>query len=315
MSTMTSTIAVPAIKVHGAPDFTCAACGHVQSTPRPFLRAITPDRPFDWVRCPDCTLVQQFPRGAPAQLRGFSQTDETDGHIWARAVQQYVMQLLPMEDRPARRLLDVGCGLGHRTALARMRGWRVTGIDSSPEAVSQASVRFGLDVRAGKLARHRDTLGPFDAVFVGEALARAAEPAALLVDVRRCLGPDGIVCIDTQNWAARSPRWRRGGLTDLDHRRLNYFDAESLGRLLETCGFLDIRIASYASYRPDAASTLPRWLRFLPRFVSTRVARWFGRWRSTSAWTSLGTNPPTDLDQTGARLAEYAVRADEAWTL
>ncbi len=315
---MASTIAVPVNQVLCATTFTCVGCGHAQAPPRPVLRALPPDRPFDLVRCPDCTLVQQFPRYTTAQFRQLYGADyyvfgESDEHRWARAVQQYVVHLLPLEDRPARRLLDVGCALGHLAALARLRGWRVTGIDVSPEAISQASVRFGLDVRAGSLSRHRDTLGPFDAVFLGDSIEHVGEPATLLSDVRRTLGPDGVICIDTPNWASRWRRWGGGRWLGLNRYHVNLFDADSLGRLLEARGFVDIRAAAYTNYRYEVWGTRPElqgWLNLLPRFIAWRVGRWLARFNSSSPWGQLRTHPPADLDQARAFVVDYASRLD-----
>ena len=64
--------------------------------------------------------------------------EEKEDDRWARAVQQYVIHLLPHETKSPKRLLDVGCALGHVAALAQRRGWRVTGIDISASAVSRA---------------------------------------------------------------------------------------------------------------------------------------------------------------------------------
>lgn len=316
---MTSTLAVPIREIAGNPSFTCVGCGRMQEPPRAVLKAAPPERPFDLVRCPDCTLVQQFPRYTPAQFRKLYTADyyvfgESDEHRWARAVQQYVVQLLPLEDRPGRRLLDVGCALGHLAALARLRGWRVTGIDVSAEAVSQASVRFGLDVRAGSLARHRDTLGPFDAVFLGDCLEHVEEPAALLTDVRRSLASGGVVCIDTPNWASRWRRWGGQRWLGLNRYHVNLFDADSLGRLLEASGFADIRAAAYTNYRYEVWTTRPEmlgWLNKLPRFIAWRVSRWLSRFNSNSPWARLRTSPPVNLHQARELVIDYARRRDE----
>ncbi len=315
---MASTIAAPAIQVHGAvATFACVGCGHTQAPPRPVLKASAPVRPFDLVRCPDCALVQQYPRYSPGQLRQLYGADyyvfeEPDAHRWARAVQQYVMHLLPLEDRPGRRLLDVGCALGHLAALARERGWRVTGIDVSPDAVSQASVRFGLDVRAGSLGRHRETLGPFDAVFLGDCIEHVGEPATLMAEVRRALAPGGVVCIDTPNWASRWRRWGGGRWLGLNRYHVNLFDADSLGRLLESSGFVDIRAAAYTNFRYEAWSTRPElqgWLRRLPRFLAWRIGQWLTNRNSVGSWGRLRVHPPADLEQALALVRNYATDA------
>jgi 2-polyprenyl-3-methyl-5-hydroxy-6-metoxy-1,4-benzoquinol methylase len=316
---MTSTLAIPVREIAGNPTFTCVACGRMEETPRSVLTAVPPDRPFDLVLCPGCSLVQQHPRYTPAQFRKLYAADyyvfgESDEHRWARAVQQYVVHLLPLENRPGRRLLDVGCALGHLAALARLRGWRVTGIDVSAEAVSQASVRFGLDVRAGSLARHRDTLGPVDTIFLGDCIEHVEDPAALMTDVRRALAPDGLVCIDTPNWASRWRRWGGGRWIGLNRYHVNLFDSDSLARLLEASGFADIRAAAYTNYRYEAWTArpeMPGWLNKLPRFIAWRVGRWLSRFNSNSPWARLRTSPPVNLNQARELVINYAHRTDE----
>src|SRR5262249_7054684 len=101
-------------------------------------------------------------------------------HFLSQALQPYIVPLLTLEGRPAGRLLEVGCGAGHLAALARRRGWRVTGLDGSAEAVSEAAVHFGLEVRGGTLARHRETLAPQDVVLIHDNLAEADDRGRLV---------------------------------------------------------------------------------------------------------------------------------------
>jgi len=281
----------------------CVLCDHEQPVRRPVARADPDHRPFDLYRCRGCGLVQQHPRYTPAQLAAlyggdYYVFDEPEPSRWARAVQQYVVHLLALEDPRGPRLLDVGCALGHLSALAAARGWRVTGIDLSPQAVSEAASRFNLDFRAGRLAQFQDTLPPFDVAFLGDVIEHVPRPTEFLRDVARCLPPGGIVCIDTPNWGSTWRRLGRRRWLGLNKYHINLFDEDSLSRLLEDSGFDDSRFASYTNYRYAAAADRPEvqaLLNWLPRFLAWRVNRRLARRASRQPWNLLRTEPPDSL--------------------
>lgn len=305
--------ATPFDPVEAAP-FQCVGCGGHRSGWRPAMRADPEQRPFDLLRCTRCGLVQQHPRDTSGRLTaqydpGYYVFNEAESLRWARAVQQYVVHALPRETRQVRRLLDVGCALGHFAALARRRGWRVTGLDVSPEAVSHASVEFGLDVRAGALAQHSTTLPPFDLVFLGDVIEHVADPAALLSEVHSLLTPDGIVCIDTPNW---NSRWRKIGRSrwlGLNRYHINLFDPSTLTAMLAKCGFTDIRAGSYTHYRYDTWTRRPEvqsWIKRLPDFMAWRINRTLGSLDRFGRWGDLRVAGPTSLEAANRCVVEMA---------
>jgi 2-polyprenyl-3-methyl-5-hydroxy-6-metoxy-1,4-benzoquinol methylase len=294
------------------PAFECVVCGHGQPLGPPVVRADA-SRPFDLVRCDECGLVQQQPRWSSARITSLYDDEyyvfsEPEEHRWGRAVQQYVIHLAPLERAGSARglrLLDLGCALGHLPALARRRGWRVTGLDVSPAAVSEAAVRFGLDVRAGSLARHRATLLPFDVAFLGDVIEHVPDPAAFIAGVRDVLVPGGRVCVDTPNWGGR---WRRfGGASWLGINRfhINLFAADSLRRLLEGAGFREVRLASYTHYRYERWGDRPEVhgrLHWLPRFAAWRLQRFLLSRRGSGTWAAREIAALGSLDEALAAL-------------
>ena len=317
--------------------FFCVACGHDRGSAA--VAARPPEKPFELWRCDGCGLVQQFPRWNPARINSLYGDDyyvfsEKEEHRWARAVQQYVVHLARFESsftQAARvgtaqrrsasnaiancqgpRLLDVGCALGHLAALARMRGWRVTGVDISADAISQAAVRFGLDVRAGNLSSHVGTLAPYDVVLLGDVIEHVPDPVRFLNDVKKVLLPGGTVCIDTPNWGGRWRRWGRSSWLGLNRFHVNLFDADCLARLLSTCGFRDIAAASYTHYRYEGWSTRPELqaiVRKLPSFLSWRIIHFLENRKSTTRWSPLRERAPANMDDALARLAELGPSA------
>jgi 2-polyprenyl-3-methyl-5-hydroxy-6-metoxy-1,4-benzoquinol methylase len=297
-----------------AGSFACVACGREQALGQPVVRADQETRPFDLYRCCDCSLVQQQPRYSAAEYRslyrsGYYVFAEGEQQRWARAVQQYVLHLLPLEQGVPRRLLDVGCALGHLAALASQRGWRVTGLDISPEAVSEAASRFGLDFRAGTPSQFRDTLPPFDVVLLGDVVEHVQDPYRFLVELQGTLAPGGVVSIDTPNWGGR---WRwlgRSRWLGLNQYHVNLFDAECLTRLLTACGYSDIRTTSYTHYRYEPWSARPEVLWFvhkLPKFIAWRLERFLARRGVDTPWTRLRTDPPDSLENAGRVVDDLA---------
>lgn len=286
-------------------EFDCVACAARQAAARPVLRATGEARPFDLFRCRHCGMVQQFPRYSDAQIAalygaGYYVHEESDAQRWARAVQQYVLHILPREG-PGRRLLDIGCATGHLVALSKARGWEPVGLDVSPEAIRVATERFGIDARAGMLENLAGTLGRFDAVFLGDVIEHARDPGALMDHVGAVLRDGGEACIDTPNWNSRWRRLGRSGWLGLNRFHINLFGPESLRRLLASRGFRSVRLGSYTHFRYESFVARPEvqaCMQWLPGRIGWRVNRYLSMHESRgAAWRALRVSPPADLRQ------------------
>lgn len=282
----------------------CVACGHCDSVRRPVLRANGDNLPFDLHRCDCCGLVQQHPRYSAARLAklydaGYYVFKEAECHRWARAAQQYIVHLLPLESKSPRRLLDIGCAHGHLCALARSRGWRVNGLDISADAVSHASVQFGLDVRAGSLSQYMSSLPRFDVIFLGDVIEHVEKPTAFMKDVREVLSPGGVVSIDTPNWGGRWRRLGRSHWLGLNRFHINLFDANSIRRLLESGGFESVNTKAYTHYRYATWAARPeiqRLTRPFPDAITWRLNAGLATLSRKSDWTPLRKQPPQDQE-------------------
>ena len=69
----------------------------------------------------------------------------------------------------AKRLLDIGCGAGRHLTMLAKRGYRMTGVDSSPEMIAYIQAEAAQAKRPIAAAvddlRHLTVPGPFDAAF------------------------------------------------------------------------------------------------------------------------------------------------------
>jgi SAM-dependent methyltransferase len=98
------------------------------------------------------------------------------------------------------RLLDVGCGDGSLLLAAKVRGWKVTGLERFPD---DARVK-GLDVFMD-VSELKPTSG-YDCITLWHSLEHIAEPFKLLEQLRGFIKPGGKVIVavpDFGGWQAR----------------------------------------------------------------------------------------------------------------
>jgi SAM-dependent methyltransferase len=98
-------------------------------------------------------------------------------------------------DRSAR-ILDVGCGHGWFLSAATARGYDVTGIEPDVAVAAIAQQANGNKVRAGFFPEKVEPGETFDIIVFNDVFEHLPEPDAALIEVRRCLAPDGVVLIN-----------------------------------------------------------------------------------------------------------------------
>ena len=150
-------------------------------------------------------------------------------------------RLLP---RGARRLLDIGSGPGFFLKTAKERGWRVLGIEPSRQAAAHAR-ELGVEVAEGFF--NADTapgLGRFDVVHLNNVLEHVPNPAQIIQLARELVPSGGLICLNVPNdfssfqAAARINLSLREWWVAPPHH-LNYFDFDSLSRLISRLGFAE----------------------------------------------------------------------------
>src|SRR4051812_29113675 len=107
-------------------------------------------------------------------------------------------ELLAEPVRGARRLLDIGCGMGAFTARFRGLADRITGVELSETAVRRGRERYpDIDFRAGSAADLGTAVGDderFDVVFYSDVIyyLRERERVASLEWIAEHLEPGGL---------------------------------------------------------------------------------------------------------------------------
>lgn len=144
-------------------------------------------------------------------------------------------------------VLDVGCGYATTSQKIAQLGNRVTGIESSDEAVAKARTRVGVVVQADlqDMAAVRSSIAAsrFDAIVFADVLEHLAWPGKVLSAYLEFLRPGGSVFVSLPNvglWAVRlsvlfgSFNYADSGVLDRTH--LRFFTRRSARGLIEGAG-------------------------------------------------------------------------------
>lgn len=135
----------------------------------------------------------------------------------------------------ARRLLDLCCGTGIVGAEFQKRGWRVEGIDLTPEMAAEAGRSF--PARAGSVEEMPFATGSFDAAVLRQSYMLLDGPRALS-EIRRTLATGGLFVLSQSVPFGESDNERYRQVQEARHINITrYYRTEDLVRELEENGF------------------------------------------------------------------------------
>lgn len=194
--------------------------------------------------------------GAAGYLHGFTGAEQDRLYHQARFLEPRVHEGLPL--RRARRLLEIGCGVGAQTdiLLRRLPDLHVTGLDASPTNLARAAAhlkslpwaRGRWDLIRGDAAKLAFGADSFDSAFLCWILEHVADPMQVLSEARRVLRPGSpIVVTEVLNATfflePYSPRTLDYWKAFNEHQIELFGDpfvGAKLGNLLQAVGFRDI---------------------------------------------------------------------------
>lgn len=179
-------------------------------------------------------------------------------HRW-RTAENSAAYLLPHLS-PGQTLLDVGCGPGTLTCdlAERVAPGSVVGLDASADVVAAAGEEAASRGTANVTFTEGDVYaldlpdGAVDVAHAHQVLQHLTDPVAALRELRRVVGPDGLVAVRDSDyaaftWAPASPRLDRW--LDLYHRvtRANRAEADAARHLpgwARAAGFSSVEVSS-----------------------------------------------------------------------
>jgi ubiquinone/menaquinone biosynthesis C-methylase UbiE len=171
------------------------------------------------------------------------------------------------------RLLEVGCADGVYTLEVAMRGFRVTGVDLSPECVRVAAERARRDDARGVsfAVADAETLvdladASFDGAFSFSTLRYLYAPQAAVAQIRRVIRPGAVAVVDFPN--RRSPWFTllKPLLTGRTHVHDHHYTTSEAAAMMRAAGFREIearRILFTPKTTPDWALPVMRAVDFL----------------------------------------------------
>lgn len=163
--------------------------------------------------------------------------DQDPREMWDQAAEQYDEQpdhglrdpavrqawgrlLAARLPRPPAAVLDTGCGTGSLSVLLSELGYRVTGIDLSPEMIARAQGKAaragqGADFQVMDAAAPRFPPGQFDAIVCRHVLWTLPEPRDVLRRWASLLKPGGCLLLIEGYWYTGSGMRAQEILSDL----------------------------------------------------------------------------------------------------
>ena len=244
----------------------CAVC----DGPLTAGRTVSPDRlhglpgTFEVLVCASCgtgrtlPLVDEEGLGSlyPASYAPHSYADEPSSasalaaraiHRWQEARMLSAPALAPARSLAPGRALDVGCGRGALGAVLIAHGWRVDGVEPSPDAVEAARER-GVDARPGTLSSLALDDSVYDLVTFMHSLEHTVEPVRDLRRAAQSLQPGGMLAVTVPNFGGTQARLFRGCWFHLDvPRHRHHFTGDGLRAAMQAAGLLVERVATSTS--------------------------------------------------------------------
>jgi 2-polyprenyl-3-methyl-5-hydroxy-6-metoxy-1,4-benzoquinol methylase len=183
---------------------------------------------------------------------------------------------------PPGRLLDFGCGWGFFLDAAREGGWEIHGLEPLPGHALYTRSKVGAEVVTDILRDSTYSPDYFDVITAFQVFEHLPEPAGDLIRLRRALRPGGLLLIEVPNidtWGVRMMGKRHRHFVP-DH--LNFFSAETLGRLFASSG-LQVVHTYYPTRQMSVGHLVTAWGgRLLPKPVATGLVKTL---RPTRLWS------------------------------
>ena len=251
------------------PAVPCPVCGSSETAPRYTVRDLLYEKPGRWsfVVCAGCGHGMIHPRPDEADLAALyaGYYDEritgfmarlNEGGLVRRFHRSRVAAILAgLGSAPVRRILDIGCGLGHflgdlRAAIRQQTGAPVEAIGVEPGAAAGAAAAQlasgDADGPKGRILNARiDDVelepGSVDVLTMNHFLEHHPRPEVVLARTAELVAPGGLIEVEVPRIGGLPQRlFGRWWWLHIPPQHLHLFTREGLPRLLRESGFGEI---------------------------------------------------------------------------
>jgi 2-polyprenyl-3-methyl-5-hydroxy-6-metoxy-1,4-benzoquinol methylase len=196
-------------------DLECSLCGKYGRR-RAFQKE---SRQF--YECAACKHIRVFPYPTDEETKAHYERSFTTDYLsqnaeWFRLLAATRLQILKHQLGNDFRgsLLDVGSGYGFFLKEAKLAGWQVLGIETSPSEYNYSTGNFALDVLNSDIQEALVSLASasFDVVSFWHVLEHLEQPGLALKEAKRLLKEGGLLVINSPNLDSAAfrllgPRW------------------------------------------------------------------------------------------------------------
>jgi len=231
---------------------------------------------YQLVRCNSCGLIFVANPPSPEQLEklysfasGYHQgLAHADTEIQQHGDEARAnMRILSKHARPGA-LLDVGCSTGLFLLEAQRKGWRVSGLEYSPDSAKIAQESHRLEVIQGALAKGLFPANSFDVVTMWDVIEHLPSPSDALDVVMDILKPGGLFIAKTPNVDGLYPTLSLRVASKVGFwghpeppGHLYQFSVATLGTLLAQKGFSIERVHHQTIPLSYSFGTIKQWFR------------------------------------------------------
>lgn len=224
----------------------CMLCGSAERS------EMFRDEPFRVVRCSECDLVYVTPRLKAEVLpqvynedywssrspkeRGYADY-RSQAPLYLKTFRKRLGLVERFTKQPGR-ALDIGCAAGFFLKVLHECGWRVDGVELSPDIAKHAREAYGFEqVWIGELETSPFEAKSFDLITMWDVVEHVPDPVPFLQRAAELLADDGCLILETQNvdskFAKRlGPKWHH--YKHLEH--LYHFNPTTIAKLLAKVG-------------------------------------------------------------------------------
>ena len=227
-------------------DTSCPLCGsnrYIQKYPQYYPRIVS---------CLKCELIYTNPRLKNRYLKElYSEEYFKNDHSSILGYSNYLQDqknIVKTFDKRLKsietfvspgKLLDIGCATGFFMHSAKMRGWKVEGVEISEYAASYAKESFGFKIYVGDVLQIDLPANTYDLITLWDVIEHLTNPLEVLRVLKRALKKNGLLVFstpDVESLPARLTKHKWIGYK-LSDEHLTYFSKKTVALLLEKAGF------------------------------------------------------------------------------